>query len=566
MRKIFLMAAAAATLFASCTKEENGGDLPGNGEPAKVGFSFKLPESAFTRANGDPQPASNPDEISVKRISVFIFDVNGMPATVNPYTKFDDTEVAAAFAKTSVSNNDVYTLQEDYYIETNSGKAHIYVGVNLPASLDKAYANETDLLSAKANANNEKAGAATTDATFAKAGEFTMFGQGLDPVTKLPAVDLKEWEEGTPTTLNTVTVDVQRVVSKVVGTTRQATFSATKAGSTDLAYWGLSTNPTNDMLLKYDIVGYNVYSELAESYLGYRAGRSVWDSIYDQYESFFKNSTGVAAWLGDGTHAGANKAMTVFAGSGPNAALKDLAGFYVGENYSSKNPDGAGASLNGNTTYAMVATKVKINYTAAWDATDKKVVWNQIPGSPTNYTTGTETLYVVEATVRETGKIETFISTIEADAEAIIDGLEDMRHPPVSNPDADAIPGNGDEMIEYPVYSSVSTVPYVYKESYVHFLVWLNRDGFNDYNVGRNQFIHVNVTGVTGMDGNGNNIFPGYPGEEDDPSKPIDITKNDNNPDPKIITGKIEGGKALLKVVITVKDWIYRENGGVLSK
>ena len=563
MKKLFLMAAAAATLFASCAKEENSQDLAGNGEPAKVGFSFEIPtQAAATRA--ETQISTN-DEIKVNRISVFIFDETGAPATLGHYTHFDEANVDAAkkvstaftAGTNSSSQKTTFTLNEDYYIETVSGLAHLYVGINLPASLDHAYASEAALWAAKSNANGEglknQTPATWNGEGFARAADFTMFGQAVAAGNKLE-VELKDFEADG---LTTVPVDVERVVSKVVGTTQKAVFPAVKQGVTalnpsaaELAVWD------NGLQLEYTIAAYNVYNEMSESFLNYKAGQSVWDSKYDDLQSYFKDLGGNVAPFDLGTTAGKNidiDATRVYdiaaagnqTASGVDATLAAMTGFYIGENYSSKNPAANSLSRNGSTTYAMVATTVTTNKVAAWVGTE--VVWNDAVGGRTQ---GTETLYIVKARNKETGIEEVYITTennATNGAQAILDGLYALT---TDGEDMESDRSNA-------VYSSAKM--YTYLQSYVHFQVWLNRDGFNDYNVGRNEFIHVHVTGVTGMDGNGNGLFPGYPGDDEDPKKPGDLDGQDPN-DP------VDGSLAKLKVVITVKDWKYRQNGGVLSK
>ncbi len=572
MKKIFLMAAAVATLFASCAKEENGGGKVDSGEAkaAQVGFSFEIPTPApATRA--ETQISTN-DEVKVNRISVFIFDETGAPATLNPYTHFDAADVALAFATTNntVGQKTRFTLNEEYYIETVSGKAHLYVGINLPASLDHAYASEAALWAAKSNANAEGMIAPETGEThvtgegFATPADFTMFGQAMD--SGKPEITLNEYVEGDDQTLTEVPVIVERVVSKVVGTTQAAVFTAVKQGAdaiapaaADYAVW---TKPAAaaGLQLIYTIQSYNVYNEMSESYLAYQAGKSVWASIYDDLQSYFKDLAGNTTAFVLGTSTGKNmvigddRVYDITASnhqltSAVDPTLAGLEGFYIGENYSNKNPSATNLSRNESTTYAMVATTVSTNKIATWDESVvgdnvSKVAWSN---APSDRTEGTEDLFIVRAFNGETNVEEIYISTDKDEAEDIQDGLYALTT------DGETMEGDRSNA----VYSS--SVLYDYLDSYVHFKVWLNRDGFNDYNIGRNQFVHLHVTGIVGMDGNGNGLFPGNPGDPDDPKKPID-------PDGDDPTGPVDGTQAKLKVVITVKDWTYKYNGGVLSK
>jgi hypothetical protein len=549
--KIFALAAVVAFGLAACSQEENPNDpnrTLGDGK-AQVGFSFRLPNAAFTRADQD---ASDPDEITIERVSVFVFDESGVPASLNPYTTFNNTfdntpeggiQADEAFETGTAGNYTTYSLKDAYMIETNSGTAHIYVAVNLPASLDHAYASENALLEAKSNANNDPATDDVLDGEgFAEPGEFTMFGQALNGSNGV-AIELAEIDQSNtePTQVN---VTVERVVSKVVGTTKAATFQATQEGATTLAKWG------NDVQLEYTIESFNVYQEMSDSYLSFEKDRSVWGSLYNNDAwSYFKNKGAVSGWLG--TNPGKNIGMTVFAqDNGPSDDLTDLSGFYVGENYSNKNPNfQENASLelsrNGYTTYAMVATKVTSNKVATWDAGTNYIKWDAPAlGARTNPNNDLIVMYIPD-------EVEPLIVEGTTIADAIYAGL------------------NAKDAVKY---NNTTIKQYVYYESYVHFLVWLNKDGFNDYNIGRNEFIHVHVTGVTGSSGQDLNnddikdgIFPGYPGDEEDPEKPTDLEDEDNNPEPLDPEDPIEGFSAKLQVIITVKDWVYRLNGGILK-
>ena len=572
MKKIFLMAAAAATLLASCAKEENGDGKVGSGEAkaAQVGFSFEIPTTApATRAETQ---ISTDDEVKVNRISVFIFDETGSPATLGHYTHFDAADVDDAFTTAETNGQKTrFTLNEDYYIETVSGKAHLYVGINLPVSLDHAYASEALLWAAKSNANAEGMIAPETGEThvagegFATTEDFTMFGQAM--ASGKPEITLNEYVEGNDLTLTEVPVSVERVVSKVVGTTQASAFSAVKQGvdaivpaAADYAVW---TKPAAaaGLQLIYTIQSYNVYNEMSESYLAYQAGKSVWASIYDDLQSYFKDLAGNTAAFELGTSTGKNKvigddrvyditASNHQTTSAVDPTLAELEGFYIGENYSNKNPNATNLSRKGTTTYAMVATTVSTNKIATWDESVvgdnvSKVAWSNAPGDRTE---GTEDLFIVRAFNGVTNVEEIYISTDSTEAKQINNNLYNTV-----TTDGEAMEGDRSNA----VYSSSQW--FTYLDSYVHFKVWLNRDGFNDYNIGRNQFVHLHVTGIVGMDGNGNGLFPGNPGDPDDPKKPID-------PDGDVPDEPVDGNRAKLKVVITVKDWTYRFNGGVLSK
>jgi hypothetical protein len=141
----------------------------------------------------------------------------------------------------------------------------------------------------------------------------------------------------------------------------------------------------------------------------------------------------------------------------------------------------------------------------------------------------TDDLYIVK------NGAETYITKLRADADAI-------------------------------AYALDQTV-FTYTDGMVHFITWLNHDGINDANIGRNQFIHLHVLGVASINGTGNGVFPGYPGDPGNPELPIDPFEDDpNNPDPLKPEDPIDGAPAQLKVKVTVNPWTYKENSVILAK
>jgi len=104
---------------------------------------------------------------------------------------------------------------------------------------------------------------------------------------------------------------------------------------------------------------------------------------------------------------------------------------------------------------------------------------------------------------------------------------------------------------------------FTYKQGYVHFLVWLNRNGVNDFSILRNQFVHLKVNGVLSQEF----LFPGYPGDPSDPTKPIDPQDPTNPQNPDVIppTDPVDGSQAWLQVEITVMPWTYKLNDAILQ-
>lgn len=194
------------------------------------------------------------------------------------------------------------------------------------------------------------------------------------------------------------------------------------------------------------------------------------------------------------------------------AGRSAMDGFYVGENTSGD---------VGTTTHAMVATTVSVDKAAKWDATNSEVVYEAA-----TYGAGASDVYVL----RNNG-----ISylTNAANKQAIVDNL----------------PG--------------TTTTFTYTKGYVHFRVWLNKNGKNDYSIGRNEFVHVLINGVKALDG----TFPGYPGDPANPSKPIDTddSTETNNPWPEKPSDPVDGEDAALNVEISINKWTYKANSTILE-
>jgi hypothetical protein len=187
MKKIFLMAASAALLFASCGKEDNGNAVT-DGTAATVDLVIKLPQVKTRASDLNATPA----EVQVNSIRVFIFDaVTGAAATGND---------AVTLASFTAGTNNTYTLPEAQRITTTSGAKHIYVGLNLPAYF-ATVGNESTFLSAV-----QVAAAALQDAS----GGMSMIGTA-DQTLSAQVV-------GSTPTVNTVTISVERLAAKISAT------------------------------------------------------------------------------------------------------------------------------------------------------------------------------------------------------------------------------------------------------------------------------------------------------------------------------------------------------------
>lgn len=454
-KSILATALAAVVAFSSCSKDENGAG-PNDGSKARMNLSFTLPQEVMSRAD---QSATG-KESKVNTISVFIFN-NGVAAAEGGYTNFNN--IAAQF---EVSGGK-YTLKPDNNIKTVAGDMTIYVAINLPSPA--AYATETALLAAF----DDVADLSVDNA-------FTMFSAAYSKT--LVAYD----ENNVAGTTNSVSMSIDRIVSKVVATTTANTFETT---------W------TNGVKLTYTIAGYNVYNEALDSYLVKQATTK---STLNGFEASYAK--------------GNNAVMLGTYGAGDPTLSTLTNGYYIGENKLLP-------SEYGNTTYAFVATTVKPNMAAKWDAAAKTAVW-----SAATYTAGAD-IYVV--------------------------AHEGSNY--LTNVQADAI----DIAAEFNTITANSATVYTYPEGYVHFMVYLNKNGANDYTIGRNEFIHLNVKGIKALDG----VFPGYPGTDGEGEKPIDPTVEDPgvNPDPKDPKDPIDGAAAVLNVEITVNPWTYKNNDTILQ-
>lgn len=272
------------------------------------------------------------------------------------------------------------------------------------------------------------------------------------------------------------------------------------ATSNSATYKATWTGP-DAIELDYTIAGYNVYNEATNSFLVEQA------------------TTKSTLNLLDASYAKGNKTVAVGAYSQGDASLTALTnGYYIGEN--NQTP-----SEYGNTTYAFVATTVTTNKVAKWNTTTKVVDWGTADYS------SIKDVFVV---VHEDG---TYITNITADATQIAAELNTIK--------------------------PNSATVYTYKGGYVHFMVHLNKNGANDYTIGRNEFIHLKVTGIKSFDGK----FPGYPGDGTTPTKPIDPTEEipGVNPDPIKPTDPVDGEKAVLNVEITMNPWKYKGNEVILQ-
>lgn len=443
MKKLFLMAAAAATLFASCAKEENPNAE--SGDAARMGLSFTLPTTS-TRAQTSVNGVGS--ENTITKITVFVFNATGDAVTGNGTER--------ALADFTASSN-TYTLQAGKEIQTTAGARKIYIAANLPAGFTAT--SEAALLARKVAMSDAVNG--TTD--------LVMFSGKIDKTvaaTQIAGSTASPTEIAANAAANKVTASMERLVAKVVVTRAANTFTQTFAhigGGFQIVYtvdnWGIGTGVSS------------VYAVKGAATTG-------------EYNAFNANAfTNTMAAL-------ANAQTTAAAGTYT----------YVGENspYS-----------YGEMTYAMVRTKAAPN----------KVAKDDGAGAITWVTSSALTDLHVVLSVDD----EAYFCESSADAAAV-----------------KAILGSGAETYTYP-------------GSYVWFTVFLNHTASTKAGVlARNEFVHVNVTGVT------NDVFGGTPGAAPNGNTPSDPS-DPNQPDPFDPNEPITEEIAYLTVEVAVSPWLYEQ-------
>jgi hypothetical protein len=271
--------------------------------------------------------------------------------------------------------------------------------------------------------------------------------------------------------------------------------------------------------------------------------------------------------------AGYNDALSVFDARGAVSPYSTPTAKYIGENV--RVGTSSLGALNHNTTYAFISTGVKATHEAVWG--DGDIAWEEEEYGWSSDTSGDNSdIYLVQLGDR------TFITSTSANATGIASGTAvDMGYYYVAdvtglNP-ADTSNKHKDEsgfgtaydsaksgtpiMVE-DFYELIDFHVFKYEEGYVHFKVDINKLNNNQYEVLRNQFIHMNVTGMGEIEG----TFPGYPGKAGDPRTPIDPNDDtENNPYPLIPDQPVDPAQTYMMVNVTIHPWTYISNGTVLQ-
>lgn len=318
---------------------------------------------------------------------------------------------------------------------------------------------------------------------------------GSDKVIMEPSVD-----DDTP-----LTVSLDRVVSRVV-----TTYSGSKitGGVVNLTWAGKA--------MKVKVVEYFISQDAHSTYLGqnyYTGGRKktlIGDNIA---QTDWANAINIY----DPTST-TPEYVTIVQDNTTQGTRAGFAGFYIGEN--AVNVPG-NIARHGNTTLAFIKTQLQ-----ALAATAK-------------YTEGTGVTYDGAA--------------LGAGADfwiVRVDGVKDYicnaaNYTAVFNFLKAEFPDN-------------SVNAYFYPNGYIYYQVFLNsvQTGNDLHNVYRNQFIHLDITGLN-MDSEADNGFGGgLPGDKDDPEKPAGNT-DPNNPNPDKPIDPIDETDATLLITIAVTDWEY---------
>ncbi len=302
----------------------------------------------------------------VDSITVFIFEANGLPAVEGAITKLkaeDDFEDPVDGLYEMEAGRDLIT--------TTAGVKRIYVGVNLPLSVNKPHTSESDLLDSAA------AVTALSDDTDG----FVMFSETVleKNLVAAPAA-------------NTALIEVSRVVAKVV-----ASYSD---DSEDFeVVW------PDELTMTYSVQHFYVMNDATASYVVpnfYMTGRP-------------KSYTDFASPSVINTAAGSTAAhKSLFEGVPDDADFSEMGRdvcFYIGEN----GREETGQSIKSNTTYAVVSTKVTITHSA------------KVAGEAIEYATfegsADDDIYIVKTSRKE------YVAASKADALEIMEFLGELTEP-----------------------------------------------------------------------------------------------------------------------------------------
>ncbi|MCD8071879.1 MAG: fimbria major subunit, partial [Alistipes sp.] len=319
---------------------------------------------------------------------------------------------------------------------------------------------------------------------------------------------------------NVVNVGLDRAVSRIITTmgsglnhTLTADWSA--SGASDISFTVEEFFVVQDAYKSHFAQKYAVNGSGVTIKTSYLSTASSWDDALHRYSYYV---SGFAPFNIDYQPVASYDAATT--------QKQDVDGFYIGENVAKNESD---IARYGTATYAYIKTQMELDKSAVIEdnGSGDELVYN---GNP--ITAGDD--FVLIRSV----------------------GYDDI----IYENDADVIKAITDYLQTEEGIARADIKEYTYLEGYVYYRVFLGRNKTNaieKYNVYRNEFFHILITGI--------DIAPGdfgtsYPGHEDDPETPIDPNedngKNPNPPDDEDDT-PLEEGEATLRVIISVNPWEY---------
>ena len=393
-----------------------------------------------------------------------------------------------------------YELPDGKAFSTEAGNGKIiYIGVNVPTAFDVAYTSEGALKAAIATlTQGTPANRLLTWTGTGSATNVAMFSNRQ--VVNLAAYDPAA--NSGAGNIQEVSADIHRIVSKVVTTKQAATFTND---------WATLASDATLPVLTYTIMDNAVYQDAHASFLAQQTPSLI--DINDAPATWSNVLNPHFAAVASTDHK--FKAVTTLAAGSTEAQRQGIDGFYVGENKPT-------VAKYGNATYTLVRTGVSVNRTAKVNSAGTAIEWvasvygyDAIPANRTDvhvmYKDGN--CYIVDDA--NLSQVATFL-------------------------------GNGT-----PIDAQT------YTDGYVYFMVYLNPSA--SYNVDRNQYVHVDITGIEQSLTFGTNVYPGDPTDPEVPTEPDPGQPNPYDP-PLVIDGQSQ-----LKVKITIAPWDYVATPTVLK-
>lgn len=488
MRKFYsALMALSVFLFASCDKNEGDiGSKTNDGDQARVGLTLNFPTS-MTKAANDENATAN--EAAVSSITVFIFESDGSHADGSPANYPGGAGVIGDYFYITVDgNNNKYKLIEP--IETTEGTKKIYAAVNLPVALQTM--NEDQLKAAQTTSGL----VTSVFVTSSESSEVSM-------ISAVEEENLKAYEGNDATDINTVTLTVERMMSKIAVTENGSvtTHENTKAGGK--FYITPNAFTVGNIPNKIFPIQKIVNSKLVTP------GLTIDDSgnpvpthpILPTSDYILRDNINAKSSLTPAKNA-----------------------FYV--------PEHAPSNSRYDATYAVVRAEFTFEQLVEDVESDGTIKLQTAFSDFTDFTANV--VYVVQ------NSLYTYFCETQALAEDVQDALTDAKINKFHR-DVNDVAGGGEKF-------------------YAFYYVFINNDMYNDnyHNndrlaLYRNTYYDILVNGVDGLGVPGNNGT--VPGDGDDePYNPPTTPPVDDEDDPDPVYGEL----AKLLVEINVKPWVYR--------